>query len=244
MTTMKTIYHPSDSRGYANHGWLEARHSFSFAGYYDPERIQFGKLRVLNDDIVAPGKGFGTHPHNNMEIITIPLRGSLEHKDNLGSGSVIKPGEVQVMSAGTGVMHSEYNPSSEEEVNLLQIWIFPEKEGVKPRYDQKGFETESFKDNIVTVVNNDEKGESLFIHQKAAISLAKPGTGKELRYTNRYKGNGNYVFLIDGKIKIGDQVIGKRDALGISETDEFSLVALEDSFVLILEVPMEQGVEF
>jgi len=137
---MKTIYHPADSRGFADHGWLKAKHSFSFANYHNPDRMHFGKLRVLNDDIVAPGKGFGTHPHNNMEIITIPLRGQLEHKDSMGNGSVITPGEVQVMSAGSGIMHSEFNPSNSEEVNLFQIWIFPDTQDVDPRYDQRKFD--------------------------------------------------------------------------------------------------------
>jgi redox-sensitive bicupin YhaK (pirin superfamily) len=236
---MKTIYHPSDSRGFADHGWLKARHSFSFASYYDPERIQFGLLRVLNDDIVAPAKGFGTHPHNNMEIITIPLRGALEHKDSMGNGSIIRAGEVQVMSAGSGVQHSEFNPSQTEEVNLFQIWIFPEAKDVEPRYDQREFDQASYVDKIVTLVNNEKDGDTLFIHQKAAISLSKPSAGTKLTYTNSYAGNGTYVMLINGSISIGDQLLSDRDAIGVWDINEFSVEAKEDSFVLFLEVPME-----
>jgi redox-sensitive bicupin YhaK (pirin superfamily) len=235
---MKTIFHPASSRGFADHGWLQARHSFSFANYYDPERVHFGKLRVLNDDIVAPDKGFGTHPHNNMEIITIPLRGQLEHKDSMGNGSVITPGEVQVMSAGSGVMHSEFNPSKTEEVNLFQIWIFPEEKDVEPRYDQREFNPGTFKNNIVTLVNNEKDGNTLFIHQKAAISLSKPTSGTSLTYKNRYPGNGVYVMLIDGKISIDNTVFDSRDSMGIWDVEEFGLEAREDSFVLFLEVPM------
>ena len=215
---MKTIYHSADSRGYADHGWLEARHSFSFANYYDPERIHFGKLRVLNDDIVAPDMGFGTHPHNNMEIITIPLSGQLEHKDSMGNGSVITAGEVQVMSAGTGVMHSEFNPSPTEHTNLLQIWIFPEKKDVTPRYDQRKFNADAFRDTIKTVVNNSENDSSLFIHQKAVISMARVSAGREMEYALHYPGHGVYVFVIEGKLEIGKSVLLRRDAMGITET--------------------------
>ena len=235
---MNTIFHPASSRGFADHGWLQARHSFSFASYYDAERVHFGKLRVLNDDIVAPGKGFGTHPHNNMEIITIPLRGQLEHKDSMGNGSVITPGEVQVMSAGSGVMHSEFNPSQKEEVSLFQIWIFPEEKDVEPRYDQREFDPDTFKNNIITLVNNDRDGNTLFIHQKAAVSLGKPDAGSSLTYQNRYTGNGVYMMVIDGKITLDGQTLLKRDAMGIWDTDEFTLKADTDSFVLFLEVPM------
>ena len=235
---MQTIYHHADSRGFADHGWLQAKHSFSFANYYDPDRVHFGKLRVLNDDIVAPGQGFGTHPHDNMEIITIPLRGQLEHKDSMGNGSIIKAGEVQVMSAGSGIMHSEFNPSKTEDVNLFQVWIFPEKKGVEPRYDQRAFDREAYIDHIVTLVNNDKSGDTLFIHQKAAVSLSRPIAGKTLTYANRYPGNGTYVMLIEGKISIDENTLEKRDAIGIWDTEEFSLRAEEDSFVLFLEVPM------
>lgn len=235
---MKTIYHSADSRGYANHGWLEARHSFSFANYYDPERIHFGKLRVLNDDIVAPDMGFGTHPHNNMEIITIPLSGQLEHKDSMGNGSVITAGEVQVMSAGTGVMHSEFNPSPTEHTNLLQIWIFPEKKDVMPRYDQRKFNADAFRDTIKTVVNNSENDNSLFIHQKAVISMARVSAGREMAYALHYPGHGVYVFLIEGKVDIDKNTLLRRDALGITGAAEIPFKAVQESHILFLEVPM------
>ena len=235
---MKSIYHSASSRGFADHGWLQARHSFSFADHYDPERVHFGKLRVLNDDIIAPGKGFGTHPHNDMEIITIPLRGSLEHKDSMGNGSVITSGEVQVMSAGTGIMHSEFNPSNEQEINLLQIWIFPEEKGVSPRYDQKYFDEHSFTDAIIKIVNNEENDSSLFIHQKAVLSLSKPSAGKKLSYSMHYPGNGMYVFMIEGKADVEGTLLMQRDALGLWDTDSISLLAKENSFILFLEVPM------
>ena len=199
---MKTTYHSADSRGFADHGWLQAKHSFSFANYYNPDRIHFGMLRVLNDDIIDPGKGFGMHPHNDMEIITIPLRGSLEHKDNMGNGSVITAGEVQVMSAGTGIMHSEFNPSPDKDINLFQIWIFPAEKGVNPRYDQKVFDQDSYKNTIVRLVDNDQDGDSLFIHQKAVISLSKPEADITLSYKNHYPGNGVYVLLIEGKLTL------------------------------------------
>jgi redox-sensitive bicupin YhaK (pirin superfamily) len=237
-STMKTIYHSASSRGYADHGWLQARHSFSFANYYNPERIHFGKLRVLNDDIVAPGRGFGTHPHDNMEIITIPLRGSLEHHDNMGNGSVISPGEVQVMSAGTGLTHSEYNPSDLTEVNLLQIWIYPEKMNVEPRYDQRRFDPAALTDNIRVIVNNKEDANSLFIHQKAVISLGKPSKGAELEYKAEYPGNGVYIFVIDGRIAIGQDFLSKRDALGVPEPGTIKIRTIEDAYVLFIEVPM------
>lgn len=235
---MKTIYHPADSRGFEDHGWLKAKHSFSFANYYDPERMHFGKLRVLNDDVVAPGEGFGTHPHNNMEIITIPLRGQLEHKDSMGNGSIITAGEVQVMSAGSGIMHSEFNPSDSEEVNLFQIWIFPDTKDVDPRYDQRKFEQGSYENNISTLVNNEMNGDALFIHQRATVSLSRPKAGIELTYRNNYDGNGTYVMIVNGKITIGDRVLTDRDALGVWDTESFNFKAEEDSHVLFIEVPM------
>jgi len=235
---MKTTYHGADTRGFADHGWLQARHSFSFADHYDPERIHFGKLRVLNDDIIEAGKGFGTHPHNNMEIITIPLRGSLEHKDSMGNGSIISAGEIQVMSAGTGIMHSEFNPSQEDDTSLLQIWIFPEKHELTPRYDQKRFEEKSYTDTIYRLVNNEPNDNSLYIHQKAVLSLSKPSKGKKLEYQMHYPGNGIYVFLIEGKAVIGETTLLRRDAIGVWETDRLSVKAEEDSFILFIEVPM------
>lgn len=236
---MKTIFHSASTRGFADHGWLQARHSFSFADHYDPERIHFGKLRVLNDDIIAPGKGFGTHPHNDMEIITIPLKGSLEHKDSMENGSVITAGEVQVMSAGTGIMHSEFNPLEDEDCQLLQIWIFPEEKDLTPRYDQRRFDPAAYKDTIKTIVNNTDVDSSLFIHQKAVLSLSDVPKGRASNYEIKYPGNGVYVFLIDGKVEIEGTTIMRRDALGVWNTDHIEFKALEDSFILFLEVPMQ-----
>lgn len=235
---MKTIYHSASARGFADHGWLKARHSFSFADYYDDEKIHFGKLRVLNDDIIAPGKGFGTHPHNNMEIITIPLKGSLEHKDSMNNGSVIEAGEIQVMSAGTGILHSEFNPSEKEETELLQIWIFPEEKDVKPRYDQRRFNADSFQNTLKTIVNNTENDNALFIHQKAVLALSKASKGFKGEYVIKYPGNGVYVFIIDGKCEVGNTILMRRDALGVTDTNNVLIEAKEDSFILFLEVPM------
>jgi len=235
---MKTILHKAEERGHADHGWLNAHHSFSFASWYDPSKVHFGMLRVLNDDIVAPGEGFGMHPHNDMEIITIILQGALQHKDNMGNGSVIKPGDVQVMSAGSGVMHSEFNPSSDEAVNLFQLWIFPKEKNIKPRYDQKTFSVESRKNSIQTVASGFRKNGELYIHQDAALSLSNPGKDKPLTYTMSQKGNGVYVLVINGSVEINGIILNKRDAMGAWETDDVRINPLEDSELLIVEVPM------
>lgn len=236
---MKTIFHAAADRGHADHGWLNAHHSFSFASWYDPSRIHFGMLRVLNDDIVAGGEGFGMHPHNDMEIITIILEGALEHRDNMGNGSVIRPGDVQVMSAGTGVFHSEFNPLPDQSTNLFQIWIFPKENGIKPRYDQKSYSFADRKNKMQTVASGFKKGEELYIHQDAALSLTNPDKGTTVTYPFHKPGNGAYVMVINGSIRIGDQTLNKRDALGISETSSFDIIADEHSEVLIIEVPME-----
>lgn len=235
----RTIFHPADGRGHANHGWLNAKHSFSFAGFYDPDKVQFGALRVLNDDIIAEGMGFGKHPHDNMEIITIILDGALEHKDSMGHGEVIRPGEVQVMSAGTGIFHSEYNHNRDKKVNVLQTWIFPNKHNVKPRYDQKMFPAEERVNKVqplVSPMDNDDPG--LKIHQDAWISRTNPEAGKSIDYDIKREGNGAYIFVIDGKVQVDGQELNKRDALGISGFDKFTIEATEDSDVLIFDVPM------
>jgi redox-sensitive bicupin YhaK (pirin superfamily) len=195
-------------------------------------------LRVLNDDIVAPGMGFGMHPHNDMEIITIILEGALQHKDDMGNGSVIKPGDVQVMSAGTGVVHSEFNPSKTESANLFQLWIFPKENNIAPRYDQKTFEVADRKNKIQTVASGFKKGSELYIHQDAALALSNPEAGMKINYPLSQEGNGAYVMVISGKIKIGETELNKRDAIGISETTSFEIEALENSEVLIVDVPM------
>jgi redox-sensitive bicupin YhaK (pirin superfamily) len=235
---MTTLLHRADQRGHADHGWLNAHHSFSFAGWYDPSKIHFGMLRVLNDDIVQGGEGFGMHPHNDMEIITIILQGALEHKDNMGNGSVIRPGDVQVMSAGTGVYHSEFNPSDTETVNLFQLWIFPKEKGIQPRYDQKTFPIADRKNKIQTVASGFRTGDELYIHQDAAVSLGELDAGREMPYTMNRPGNGAYLMVINGQVQAGGETLSRRDAIGISDTVSFPIKALEDSEVLIIEVPM------
>ena len=234
-----TIFHPADKRGHANHGWLDAHHSFSFAGWYDPAKIHFGALRVLNDDIVNGGQGFGRHQHDNMEIITIVLDGALEHKDSMGHTQAIIPNEVQVMSAGSGVTHSEYNHNKDKKVNLLQTWIFPNKRDVTPRYDQKMFAPEDRINQLqplVSPIDNEDAG--LKIHQDAWIYRTTLEAGKTVKHRLHTKGHGAYIFVITGKVTVAGQVLSKRDALGISETDDFELTAGSDSDVLIFEVPM------
>ena len=235
----KTIIHAADKRGHANHGWLDAHHSFSFASWYDPAKIHFGALRVLNDDIVQGGMGFGRHPHDNMEIITIVLEGALEHKDSMGHTQQIVPDEVQVMSAGSGITHSEYNPDATNRANLLQTWIFPNEKNVQPRYDQRTFPAGERINNLQALVSPIGKEDAgLKIHQDAWIYRTTLEEGKSLTHTLHSKGHGAYIFVIDGKVTIGEQALGKRDALGISETDTFDISADKTSDVLIFEVPM------
>lgn len=234
---MKYIIHRSEERGKANYGWLDTKYSFSFARYYDPDKMGFGLLRVLNDDIVLPDSGFGTHPHDNMEIISIILDGQLQHKDSMGNGSVIKKYEVQVMSAGSGVTHSEFNPSKTEKVNLLQIWIYPKEENITPRYDQKSFPKEERKNNLVTVVSGFNENGSLYIHQNAEIKLGYFDKGNKIKYNIR-EGNGVYLFVIDGHLKVGNEDLFKRDAIGIYDAVEFEIDVIESSEFVLLEVPM------
>lgn len=235
---MKTVIFPKDSRGKSELGWLHSRFSFSFANYYNPENMGFGLLRVLNDDIVEPDTGFGTHPHDNMEIITIILDGALEHRDSMGTGSVIKNGEVQVMSAGTGITHSEMNPSKTDRVNLLQLWIFPKERNIKPRYDQKKYPLDERKNSLKTVVSGFDQDDTLYIHQDAAITLGHADAGRELNYKSIKPGNGFYLFVISGKINLSGKELNERDAAGISDVDQFSIKADEESQFVIIEVPM------
>jgi quercetin 2,3-dioxygenase len=235
---MNTSIYKSSERGHADHGWLNAHHSFSFANWYDPSKIHFGMLRVLNDDIVAPGEGFGMHPHNDMEIITIILRGELQHRDNMGNGSVIRPGDVQVMSAGTGVMHSEFNPSKTNDVNLFQLWIFPKEKGIKPRYDQKSFDPSLRKNKVQTVASGFKKEGELYIHQDAAISLASIDSGSEVNYSISKKGNGAYLMVVEGSVEINGKILSLRDAVGITDTDIINIKGKSNSEILIIDVPM------
>ncbi|WP_242132195.1 pirin family protein [Aestuariivivens marinum] len=238
---MKTIVHKANSRGYANHGWLQANHSFSFANFYNPEKIHFGALRVLNDDVIAPKMGFGTHPHDNMEIITIPLKGVLKHRDNMHNAwQPILPGEVQVMSAGTGIQHSEINGSDTEHLSLFQIWIIPNKSNVKPRYDQKAFSEDNRKNKLQTLVTSMEDNHigSLKIHQDAVISRIDMDKDNSFEYQLKYSNSGVYVMNVYGNITIGNNTLGTRDAIGISETETFQVVANDNSGLLLIEVPM------
>lgn len=234
---MKKIFHSASSRGEANHGWLHAKHSFSFANYFNPERIQFGALRVLNDDTVAPGMGFGTHPHDNMEIITIPLEGALEHKDSMDNVGVIEADEIQVMSAGTGVYHSEYNRNKDQAVSLLQIWVFPNEQNVKPRYDQKNIKDLKKVNALYPVVTPDPEAPGMWIHQDAWFHMGDFDTTTELEYDLHKKGNGVYAFLIEGTADIAGETLQKRDALGVWDTDRFSLKVNPHSRILLIEVP-------
>ena len=235
---MKTTLHKSDTRGFANHGWLKSHHTFSFANYHNPERMNFGVLRVLNDDIVESGMGFGTHPHRDMEIISIPLEGDLEHKDSMGTTAVIRKGEIQVMSAGTGVMHSEYNKNADELVKFLQIWVIPNKMGVQPRYDQISIKESAEPNDFQQILSPNADDEGVWIHQDAWFNLADFDKGVSKKYELHKKGNGVYVFVLSGKAKIGDIELSERDGLGIEDTDNFTLEALEKSEILLMEVPM------
>lgn len=237
---MITQIHKADTRGFADHGWLKTKHTFSFASYHDNERVHFGMLRVLNDDIVEGGMGFGTHPHDNMEIVSIPISGSLEHKDSMGHVQVIKEGEVQVMSAGTGVLHSEYNHSKTEDVNFLQIWVFPKESNIEPRYDQKIFTDADKKNKFLTVVSPDKNdSKAMWINQDAYFSLARIDAGKEIEYSVNIKGNGIYLFVIEGNITVEGKEFSKRDGIGIENTDRVIIKSNSDSYILAIEVPME-----
>lgn len=236
--TMKTVLHKAETRGHANHGWLNAHHTFSFANYYNPERIHFGVLRVLNDDQISGGMGFGMHPHDNMEIITIPLSGAVEHKDSMGNHGAIRAGEVQVMSAGTGVMHSEFNKNADEDLKLLQIWVIPEKRGVTPRYDQATFDATRKNEfvQVVSPVGKEEPG--LQIHQNARFYLGNLDKGFEGEYHIKAEGNGLYIFVIEGEITVDSQTLNKRDGYGLWETEGVYIKAGADAKVLLMDLPM------
>ena len=233
----KTI-HRAGSRGKAEHGWLHSRHTFSFAGYHDPQRMQFGKLRVLNDDVVEAGAGFGTHPHDNMEIVSIPLAGTLRHRDSMGNKHVIHAGEVQIMSAGTGITHSEYNDSQTEPVNFLQIWVLPRQRDIAPRYEQRAFEPASRRNRPQLVVSPDGQGDSLTINQDAWFSLLTLEAGHAVDYSLHAPDRGIYVFVISGAVECAGESLAHRDGLGISEAGSLTLEATGMAEVLIIEVPM------
>ncbi len=239
---MKTVFHPASERGSANHGWLQSQHSFSFANYYNSEKMNFGLLRVLNDDTVAPGKGFGKHPHDNMEIVSIPLSGDLEHQDSMGNKTIIKEGEIQAMSAGTGIFHSEFNASQSQEVKFLQIWIFPREKDVSPRYDQIQLPDLVRTDTLHQVLSPKESDAGIWVHQDAWFNMGTFKKGSHEVYSVKRPQNGAYLFVIDGSFEISGQQLNKRDALGCWETDSVSLKSLENgSRILIIDVPMNLG---
>lgn len=239
ITTMNTVFHKANTRGSANHGWLEANHSFSFANYYNPERMNFGVLRVLNDDTIAPSKGFGTHPHDNMEIISIPLEGALRHKDSMGNGAIIQHGDVQVMSAGTGIQHSEFNASNDLDVKLLQIWLFPNKKSLTPRYDQISIKEIEKKNEFYQVLSPNVDDQGVWIHQDAWFHLGDFKKEVSSKYKIHKTGNGVYVFIIEGTAEIAGQTLEKRDGFGIWNVDDFDIKADKNSRILLMEVPMQ-----
>jgi quercetin 2,3-dioxygenase len=233
------ILHKASSRGHADHGWLNAYHSFSFASWYNPERIQFGMLRVLNDDTVAAGMGFGTHPHDNMEIITIPLEGDLAHKDSMGNSSTIKTGDVQVMSAGTGIQHSEFNPNADLQTKLFQIWLFPKHRNVEPRYQQITLDIAKQKNYFAQILSPNKDDEGVWIHQDAWFYLSDFDKDFSKKLSLKKEGNGFYIINIEGEIEVNGEKLEKRDAIGIWETNELEIKANSDSRFLIMEIPME-----
>ena len=236
---MKKTIHRAETRGLADHGWLLSRHTFSFASYHNPERMRFGVLRVLNDDMVEPGMGFGTHPHDNMEIISIPLKGALQHKDSMDNGSVISTGEVQIMSAGSGITHSEFNASKSEAVNFLQIWIFPKEKDIAPRYGQKKFPEEVLSHHFKQVISPEKKEDTLWINQNAWFSLGRLEPGMITDYPLHLPGNGVYVFVIEGEIQLAGEKLQERDGIGIWDTDNILLQAEQNSRILLMEIPMQ-----
>jgi quercetin 2,3-dioxygenase len=234
-----SVLHKVDTRGDANHGWLHSKHTFSFANYHNPERMHFGVLRVLNDDTVAAGMGFGTHPHDNMEIISIPLEGDLEHKDSMGNVALIKNGDIQVMSAGSGVTHSEYNKDRDQQVKFLQIWVFPNKRNVTPRYDQITLKLEDRKNKLQQILSPNPDDEGVWIHQNAWFHLGNFDKGVGTEYQLKGKGNGLYIFDLKGDLKINEQLLNTRDGYGIWDTDKVSITAESDAEFLLMEVPMD-----
>ncbi|NGY35908.1 pirin family protein [Flavobacterium sp. XN-5] len=235
---MNTVIHKAETRGHANHDWLNSYHTFSFANYQNPERMNFGVLRVLNDDSVQAGMGFGTHPHDNMEIISIPLEGDLEHKDSMGNVTVIKEGDVQAMSAGTGVTHSEKNKNNDREVKFLQIWVFPKVKNVTPKYDQISLKDIEKENEFYQVLSPNKEDQGVWIHQDAWFHIGKFDKGNSEQYKIKKEGNGVYAFILDGEVEIDGQKLSKRDGMGIYDTDSINVKATENARILLMEVPM------
>lgn len=233
------VLHKANERGHADHGWLNAYHSFSFANWYNPDKVQFGVLRVLNDDTVAPGMGFGMHPHDNMEIITIPLEGDLAHKDSMGNAETIKFGDVQVMSAGTGIRHSEFNPNADRRTKLLQIWLFPNKRNVTPRYQQITLNVNDRHNKLQQILSPKPEDEGVWIHQEAWFNMGKLDKGFTTEYTVKRKENGVYAFVISGKVTINGYALDTKDALGVWDTEKLEIQVDENAELLLMDIPME-----
>lgn len=234
-----TVLHKANTRGHADHGWLQANFSFSFGSWYNPERVQFGALRVLNDDIIGEGMGFGTHPHDNMEIITIPLEGDLAHKDSMGNAATIKNGDVQVMSAGTGIQHSEFNPNANLKTKSLQIWVFPNKRNVTPRYQQISLDKEDRNNRLQQILSPNPDDDGVWIHQDAWFHMGKFDKGTTTTYTVKKEGNGVYAFILSGTLTINGQELDTRDGFGIWDVTTLDIKMITDAEILLLEVPMK-----
>lgn len=235
---MKTVIHTSTERGHVDFGWLNSYHSFSFGHYHNPAKTHFGKLRVLNDDVIKGGKGFDTHPHDNMEIISIPVYGALEHKDSTGWHEVIRQFDVQIMSAGSGIMHSEFNHSKEEDANFLQLWIFPKEKNITPRYEQKNFLPEDRVNKLQTVVAPDKNDGAVWINQDAWLSLGNFDSGYEFNYNVKQQGNGVYIFVLSGTIEVDEMQLHQRDAIGIWDNDRVVIKTNSNAELLLIDVPM------
>ncbi|HXB10255.1 MAG TPA: pirin family protein [Puia sp.] len=235
---METIYHPSAERGHFNFGWLDSHHSFSFGNWHDREKVHFGALRVLNDDVVKGGQGFDNYPHENMEIISIPLKGALTHKDSTGTEGIVYTGDVQIMSAGSGISHSEYNASHYDNANFLQIWIFPKQPGIRPRHDQRSFHADDRRDKWQIVVSPLAEDHALWINQEARLALIRLSAGKSITYKPAFPGNGIYLFILEGTIATAGRTLEKRDGIGIAGVEQASLTAATEAEVLAIEVPM------
>jgi redox-sensitive bicupin YhaK (pirin superfamily) len=235
---MKKIVHRAEDRGYADHGWLKAHHSFSFAGYHDMSKVHFGELRVLNDDTIAPSMGFGMHPHDNMEIVTIPLRGAIRHRDSMGNEGVIKAGDVQIMSAGKGIVHSEFNASPTEFLNLFQIWVFPKVRNIEPRYDQKTFSAEGRKGKFQVLVSPGKEEGTMWVNQDVWFNLGDFSEGTEVAYEPKLKGNGLYLMVVEGEVEVAGETLGKRDAIGLWELEKADIKVNTNAELLVIDVPM------
>ena len=234
------VLHRASTRGHADHGWLNAHHTFSFANYYNPERMHFGVLRVLNDDVIAAGRGFGTHPHDNMEIVTIPLSGTVAHKDSMGNSGTISAGEVQVMSAGSGITHSEFNHRTDEELRLLQIWMFPRQRNVTPRYAQIKLDAKAGENAFEQVLSPDPDDAGVWVHQDAWFNLGRFDAGKKVNYRVKRKGNGVYAFIIEGEATINGQALAQRDGVGVWDVEDLDITTgTNGARILLMDVPME-----